>query len=65
MGHALTRWPKGSVRDRLTPPGQFEGSAQGSYKVPLRWGGGRLRRHFIMRPQGAATTLSREAAVAP
>ena len=36
MGHALTRWPKGSVRDRLTPPGQFEGSAQGSYKVLWR-----------------------------
>ena len=30
---------KGSVRDRLTPPGRFEGSALGSYEVSLRWGG--------------------------
>ena len=30
---------KGSVRDRLPPPGLFEGSAQGSYKVRCRWGG--------------------------
>ncbi len=29
---------KGSVRDRLTPPGLFEGSAQGSYKASLPLG---------------------------
>ena len=33
---------KGSVRDRLTPPGRVEGSALGSYIVSLRWRGGRL-----------------------
>ena len=38
---------QGSVRGRLTPPGQFEGSAQGSYKVPLRGEVGASRRHFI------------------
>ena len=32
---------KGSVRDRLTPPGRVEGSALGSYIVSLRWRGGR------------------------
>ena len=32
---------KGSVRDRLTPPGRVEGSALGRYIVPLRWEGGR------------------------
>ena len=30
---------KGSVRDRLTPPGRVEGSALGSYIVSLRWRG--------------------------
>ncbi len=30
---------KGSVRDRLTPPGRVEGSALGRYEVPLRWRG--------------------------
>ena len=30
---------KGSVRDRLTPPGRVEGSALGRYEAPLRWGG--------------------------
>ena len=33
---------KGSVRDRLTPPGRVEGSALGRYEVSLRWRGGRL-----------------------
>ena len=34
---------QGSVRDRLTPTGLFEGlPAQGSYIVSLRWRGGRL-----------------------
>ena len=34
---------QGSVRDRLTPPGLFEGlAAQGSYIVSLRWRGRRL-----------------------
>gem|GEM_PF-3842595 len=41
---------KGSVRDRLTPPGRVEGSALGSYIAPLRWRGGRpLGRHFLCR----------------
>ena len=41
---------KGSVRDRLTPPGRVEGSALGSYEVPLRWRGGRPQgRHFLCR----------------
>ena len=45
---------KGSVRDRLTPPGRVEGSALGSYEVSLRWRGGRLlidrRRQFCIKP---------------
>ena len=32
---------KGSVRDRLTPPGRVEGSALGRYIVSLRLRGGR------------------------
>ena len=32
---------KGSVRDRLTPPGRVEGSALGRYEAPLRWRGRR------------------------
>ena len=41
---------KGSVRDRLTPPGRVEGSALGSYIAPLRWRGGRpFGRHFLCR----------------
>ena len=55
---------QGSVRGRLTPPGQFEGPAQGSYKVPLRWRGGRLsapfycrlRRHITHAPPKGETT---------
>ena len=38
---------KGSVRDRLTPPGRVEGSALGRYIESLRWRGG--------RPQGRHT----------
>jgi len=30
---------KGSVRDRLTPPGRVEGSALGRYEEPFHWGG--------------------------
>ena len=37
---------KGSVRDRLTPPGRVEGSALGRYIVSLRWRG--------VRPYGQA-----------
>ena len=41
---------KGSVRDRLTPPGRVEGSALGSYEAPLRWRCGRpYGRHFLYR----------------
>ena len=41
---------KGSVRDRLTPPGRVEGSALGRYIVSLRWRGGRpFGRHFLCR----------------
>ena len=45
---------KGSVRDRLTPPGRVEGSALVSYIVSLRWRGGRpFGRHFFMPPLAA------------
>ncbi len=38
---------KGSVRDRLMPPGRVECSALGRYIVPLRWRGERpFGRHF-------------------
>ena len=38
---------KGSIRDRLTPPGRVEGSALGRYIVSLRWRGERpLGRNF-------------------
>ena len=41
---------KGSVRDRLTPPGRVECSALGRYIVSLRWRGGRpFGRHFLCR----------------
>jgi len=41
---------KGSVRDRLTPPGRVEGSALGRYIVSLRWRGGRpLGRQYKCR----------------
>ena len=47
---------KGSVRDRLTPPGRVEGSALGRYIVSLRWRCGRpLGRHFFMPPLAAKT----------
>ena len=46
MDHALTRWSKGSVRDRLCLPDCLRASGPGSYIVPLRWRGGRQRRHF-------------------
>ena len=47
---------KGSVRDRLTPTGRFEGSALGRYIVSLRWRCGRpLGRHFFMPPLAAKT----------
>ena len=47
---------KGSVRDRLTPPGRVEGSAQGSYEVSLRWRGtAPLGAPFFMPPLAAKT----------
>ena len=39
MGHALTHWPIGSVRDRLPPSGPVQGFAPGVTKYPLRWRG--------------------------
>ena len=45
---------KGSVRDRLTPPGRVEGSALGRYIVPLRCEVRRLlidrMRQFCIKP---------------
>ena len=53
---------KGSVRDRLTPPGRVEGSALGSYEAPLRWRCGRpYGRHFLYRPAG----VGKQANLAP
>ena len=47
---------KGSVRDRLTPPGRVEGSALGSYIAPLRWRGtAPLGAPFFMPPLAAKT----------
>ena len=47
---------KGSVRDRLTPPGPFEGCAQGSYEVSLRWRGtAPYGAPFFMPPLAAKT----------
>ena len=36
MGHALTRWPKGSVRNRLRLPDCLRASGPGSYIVLWR-----------------------------
>ena len=57
---------KGSVRDRLTPPGPVEGlPAQGSYIASLRWRGGRLPAPFYMPLRGgdccADTYIRRQA----
>ena len=50
---------KGSVRDRLTPPGRVEGSALGRYEVSLRWRGGRpLGRHFLCPLLAAKTFIT-------
>ena len=47
---------KGSVLDRLTPPGRVEGSALGSYEAPLRWRGtAPLWAPFFMPPLAAKT----------
>ena len=47
---------KGSVRDRLTPPGRVEGSALGRYIVSLRWRGtAPFRAPFFMPPLAAKT----------
>ena len=46
---------KGSVRDRLTPPGRVEGSALGRYIVSLRWRGMALSAPFFMPPLAAKT----------
>jgi len=47
---------KGSVRDRLTPPGRVEGSALGSYIVSLRWRGtAPFRAPFFIPPLAAKT----------
>ena len=46
---------KGSVRDRLTPPGRVEGSALGSYIVSLRWRGTAPSAPFFMLPLAAKT----------
>ena len=47
---------KGSVRDRLPPPGRVEGSALGRYEAPLRWRGrAPLWAPFFMPPLAAKT----------
>ncbi len=62
---------KGSVRDRLTPPGRVEGSALGRYEAPLRWRGGRpYGRHFLCRlwrrkPYNRASPEGKQANLAP
>ena len=73
MDHALTRWSKGSVRDRLCLPDCLRASGPGSYIVPLRWRGGRQRRHFnaakggiyAHRFEGAIPQPSAQRAVKP
>ena len=73
MDHALTRWSKGSVRDRLCLPDCLRASGPGSYIVPLRWRGGRQRRHFnaakggiyAHRSEGAIPQPSAQRAVKP
>ena len=57
---------KGSVRNRLTPPGLVEGlPAQGSYIASLRWRSGRLPAPFYMPLRGgdccADTYIRRQA----
>ena len=47
---------KGSVRDRLTPPGRVECSALGRYEVSLRWRGtAPYGAPFFMPPLAAKT----------
>ena len=46
---------KGSVRDRLTPPGRVEGSALGSYIVSLRWRGTAPSAPFFIPPLAVKT----------
>ena len=46
---------KGSVRDRLTPPGRVECFALGSYIVSLRWRGTALSAPIFMPPLAAKT----------
>ena len=46
---------KGSVRDRLTPPGRVEGSALGRYEVPFHWGGTAPLAPFFIPPLAAKT----------
>ena len=46
---------KGSVRDRLTPPGRVEGSTLGSYIVSLRWRGTVPSAPFFIPPLAAKT----------
>ena len=46
---------KGSVRDRLTPPGRVEGSALGRYEVPFHWGGTAPSAPFFIPPLAAKT----------
>ena len=46
---------KGSVRDRLTPPGRVEGSALGRYEVPFHWGGTAPLAPFFIPPLATKT----------
>jgi hypothetical protein len=66
MARALLRRAKGSVRDRLCLPDGLRAFAQGSYKVSLRWQGGRPGgRHykccFAAKPYNRASPDGKQA----